>query len=192
MRVTSGAFRGRTLLAPPGRTTRPTADRVRQAMFNLLRHGLFFDGGERGFLDGVAVLDVFAGSGALGLEALSNGADFVSFVENARAPLAALRENAAKLGVETRCAILAVDAAKPPPPTRAHGLVFLDPPYGKGLGQAAIAALSARGWFAAGAVLVLEEAEGFVTSPLPGCEALDRRSYGETEVHLWRWNGAAP
>lgn len=189
MRITSGTWRGRPLLAPPGRLVRPTADRVRQAIFNVLRHGDFFAGGDEGFLSDVDVLDVFAGSGALGLEALSNGAMFASFIENARPSLAAVRENVAKLGAEAVSAVIAADATKPPPASRAHGLVFLDPPYGKNLGETAIVTLGARGWFSPQALIVLEEAEGAVTSPPPGCIALDTRAYGDTQVHLLRWHG---
>jgi 16S rRNA (guanine966-N2)-methyltransferase len=187
MRITSGAWRGRTLVVPSGRLVRPTSDRVRQAMFNLLRHGDFFAGGDEGFLSGVAALDVFAGSGALGLEALSNGAAFATFVENARPSLASLRENIANLDATETSAVIAVDATKPPLATRAHNLVFLDPPYRKNLGETAIMHLGARGWFAPDAVLVLEEAEGAVTSPPPGCALLDTRRYGDTEVHILRW-----
>jgi 16S rRNA (guanine966-N2)-methyltransferase len=190
MRITSGAWRGRTLGAPAGRAVRPTADRVRQAIFNRLRHGPFFAGGEGGFLEGVAVLDGFAGSGAFGLEALSNGAAAARFLENARPSLAALRANIARLGAEATAGVIAVDATRPPPAPAPHALAFLDPPYRQGLGEAAIAALGARGWFAPSALIIWEEAEGAVTSLPAGCEALDRRRYGDTAVHFLRWAGS--
>lgn len=186
MRITSGAWRGRRLIAPPGRLVRPTSDRVRQAIFNLLRHGGFFDGGDDGFLNGVAVLDVFAGSGALGFEALSNGASFASFIENGRPSLLALRENSAEIGATNTSAVIAADATKPPQAPRTHGLVFLDPPYGKNLGEIATVTLNARGWFARDAILVLEEADGVVTAPPPGFAALDTRRYGDTAIHILR------
>lgn len=182
MRIIAGRHRGRVLSAPPGEATRPTADRVRQALFDMLWHAAW--GGRTAVQDQLA-LDVFAGTGALGLEALSRGADHCTFIENDRAALAALRANIAACREEPRSAVLAVDVARPP---RAHvpcGLVFLDPPYGKGLIPRAVAALEAAGWIAPGAILIAETGEG--ESPeLPAYAPLATRSHGAAALHVLR------
>jgi 16S rRNA (guanine966-N2)-methyltransferase len=125
MRIVAGTWRGRALVAPHGTATRPTADRVRQALFDTLLHAPW--GGPE-TLEGAHVLDVFAGTGAFGLEALSRGASHVTFVENDRAALTALRANIAACRAKERCTVLAVDALAVPP-GEAAGIVFLDPPY---------------------------------------------------------------
>jgi len=152
MRIVAGRWRGRTLAAPPGRDTRPTADRVRQALFDMLLHAPW---GGRAAVAGAAVLDAFAGTGALGLEALSRGAGSAAFMESDPAALAALRANIAACRAEASCTVLAADATRPPPgqPSR---LLFLDPPYGRDLVPRAVAALRAAGWIAPGALLVAE------------------------------------
>ncbi len=164
MRIVAGAWRGRALTAPaepraaaagpgaPGATTRPTADRARQALFDRLMHAPWAG---RAVLQGARVLDAFAGTGALGLEALSRGAAEAVFMEQDRAALAALRANVAACGAEARCRVLAADVRRPPPGA-ACSLVFLDPPYGQGLVEPAVAALDAAGWIGAGALLVVE------------------------------------
>lgn len=152
MRIIAGAWRGRRLQAPAGSATRPTADRVRQALFDMLLHAPW---GGRDVLAGAAVLDAFAGTGALGLEALSRGAAGASFIERDRAALAALRANLAACRAEAQARVLEADAAHPPPGTPC-GLVFLDPPYGEGLVARAVAALGAAGWIAPGALILAE------------------------------------
>jgi len=152
VRIIAGAWRGRALAAPPGETTRPTADRVRQALFDRLMHAPWAG---RAVLDGAAVLDVFAGTGALGLEALSRGAGTACFIEQDRAALAALRINIAACRATERCRVVAADARRPLAGT-ACGLVFMDPPYGADLAGPALAALRAAGWIAPGGVLLLE------------------------------------
>ena len=121
MRVTSGEFGGRKLVTPPGLTTRPTTDRVRQAVFNSLTHG--------GMLDGAVVADLYAGSGALGIEALSRGAERAIFVERDRSALEALRENIAALGIAERSTIVASDVLAWVPAMRGIDIAFIDPPY---------------------------------------------------------------
>ena len=152
MRIISGAWRGKVLAAPAGATTRPTADRVRQALFDMLWHA---EWAGREAIEGAQVLDVFAGSGALGLEALSRGASFVEFLENDGAALAALRANIAACHATERCRITAGDACRPPR-GQAGKLIFLDPPYGKGLVPRAVAALHGAGRIAADTLLVAE------------------------------------
>jgi 16S rRNA (guanine966-N2)-methyltransferase len=179
MRIVGGQWRGRRLAAvgrgDAAARLRPTSDRVREAAFNLLAHA------HGDPVPGARVLDVFAGSGALGLEALSRGAREATFVEQGRAGLALLRENLRLLGAEAR--VVARDARRPGPGAP-HDLAFLDPPYGRGLGEAAMAALSRQGWLAPGALLVWEE--GAELPPPEAFEALDRRRYGETVVTVLR------
>ena len=130
MRIIAGRHRGRKLVAPAGAATRPTADRVRQALFDMLWHAPWAG---RSAVDGALVLDAFAGTGALGLEALSRGAAHATFLETDRAALGALRANIAACREAERCAVLPADATRPPRAARACTLVFLDPPYGEDL-----------------------------------------------------------
>ena len=179
MRIVGGAWRGRRLAAvgkgDPKAQLRPTTDRVRENLFNLLSHGYPDD------LEGAQVLDLFAGTGALGLEALSRGAARATFVEHGRAALALLRANVAALDAPAR--IVARDARRPGPGTP-HGLLFLDPPYGRALGEAALPALAQAGWIAPGALVVWEEAAPPV--PPPGWTPLEARRYGDTTVTMLR------
>ena len=180
MRIVAGAWRGRPLVAPPGGTTRPTADRVRQALFDMLLHAPW---GGRGIVEGARVLDVFAGTGAFGLEALSRGAAHATFVEQDPAALAALRANIATCRAQDRCEVLAVDALALPAGEPA-GLVFLDPPYRQGLLPAAIARLQAVHRLAPGAVMVVETARD---EPLPAIgELLAERAHGAARLSVWR------
>jgi len=185
VRIIAGRHRGRSLVAPPGDATRPTADRVRQALFDMLWHAPW--GGRTTIQDQLA-LDVFAGTGALGLEALSRGADHCTFLETAKPALAALRANIAACQEEARTAVLAVDATRPPKARVACGLVFLDPPYGQGLVERAVAALEATGWIAPGALVVAEAAQQDVLV-LPGYERVATRSHGAATLHVLRAPG---
>ena len=154
MRVIAGQWRGRALLAPEGDTTRPTADRVRQALFDRLMHAPWAG---RAAVTGAAVLDVFAGTGALGLEALSRGAATAVFMEQDRAALTALRANIAACRAGERCRVIPGDARRPPPGTPAD-LVFMDPPYAADLAAPVLDALRQNGWVRPGALLLLETA----------------------------------
>jgi 16S rRNA (guanine966-N2)-methyltransferase len=185
VRIIAGRHRGRTLVAPPGDTTRPTAERVRQALFDMLWHAPW---GGRTTIQDQLVLDAFAGTGALGLEALSRGADHCTFIEKGRPALAALRANITACGEDARSAVLAVDATRPPPARVACGLVFLDPPYGKGLVESALAALAAAGWIAQGALVVAEAGQAEVLD-LPGYAPIATRSHGAATLHVLRAPG---
>lgn len=180
MRIVAGAWRGRTLVAPAGTATRPTADRVRQALFDMVLHAPW---GGRDVVVGARVLDAFAGTGAMGLEALSRGAGFVVFMERERAALAALRANVAACRAEAQCQVLAVDALAPPR-GETCGLVFLDPPYGQGNVPRAVAALSRAGWIAPGALLVAETSRAEGLDRLG--EFLAERVHGAARVTVWR------
>lgn len=179
MRIVAGAWRGRALAAPAGRTTRPTADRVRQALFDMLLHAPW---GGRDVLNGARVLDVFAGTGAFGLEALSRGAAHASFIENDRAALAALHANIAACGAQQLSDVLAVNALAVPP-GEAADLVFLDPPYHQELVPRAIARLHAAGRLAPGALVIAETARN---EPLPVAAPLAERSHGAARINVWR------
>ena len=180
MRIVAGLWRGRTLIAPPGTATRPTADRVRQALFDMLLHAPWAG---RETLEGTHVLDLFAGTGALGLEALSRGAAHATFVEQNRAALAALRANIAACRAQDRCSVLAIDALAIPRGTPA-GLVFLDPPYGQDLVRRAVARLHAADRLAPGALLVAETGRN---EPAPTAhKILAERSHGAAQLSIWR------
>ncbi|HJM51511.1 MAG TPA: 16S rRNA (guanine(966)-N(2))-methyltransferase RsmD [Alphaproteobacteria bacterium] len=184
MRIVGGKHKGRRLAAPAGREVRPTSERVREALFNILAHGGFGEG----LPQGAKVLDVFAGSGALGLEALSRGAAQVSFIENDRRALALLRQNAEAFGSD-RVAVYQRDATQPGPVPAAPGLpadlVLLDAPYGQDLGEVALEALWNGGWLArAIACVELSSRESFAVPA--AFELLDERRYGGTRLLILR------
>lgn len=178
MRVVGGKHRGRGLTAPTGSDTRPTTDRTREALFNILAHADWVE------IEEACVLDAFCGTGALGLEALSRGARSAVFMDLGRAALEATRANVAALGETEAATVLRADATRPPRARDPATLVFLDPPYRRGLAAAALVALSAAGWFAPGAAVVVEEAAdaGFV--PPKGFSLIDRRCYGGTTIYF--------
>jgi 16S rRNA (guanine966-N2)-methyltransferase len=155
-KLIAGAWRGRRLAAPAGRETRPTGLRARQAAFDMLLHAPW---GGTPFLRAARVLDVFAGTGAYGLEALSRGAAGAVFFERAPAALAALRRNIAACRAEAVTQVIAGDVLAPPQGTP-HRLVFLDPPYGEDYVPRALAALAAQGWLAPGALVLAELGPG--------------------------------
>jgi 16S rRNA (guanine966-N2)-methyltransferase len=182
MRIVGGKHRGRKIEAPPGLEVRPTSDRAREALFNILIHGhLSADGTSP--LAGARVLDAFAGSGALGLEALSRGAGHALFIDRDAKACAAIRANAKALGETDNVTVIPGDATKPPPrPGAPCSVVFLDPPYSRDLASPALAALAARGWIADGAVCVVELAiNDGITLPT-GFTLLDDRRYGKARL----------
>jgi 16S rRNA (guanine966-N2)-methyltransferase len=180
VRIVAGKYRGRRLAAPEGRDLRPTADRTRESVFNILQSRL------EGGMVGRTVLDVFAGTGAYGLEALSRGAAHATFIENAPASLAALKDNIRALGVHTETTVLQQDAtgATAPPPVAGApcAVVFVDPPYDQGLGVPALIRLAAQGWIADGATVVVEVARKEPFVPPQGFEAVAERTYGAARV----------
>ena len=186
MRITSGRFRGKPIRAPEGRATRPTSDRTRQAVFNILEHAPW-----SATLQGARVLDLFAGSGALGLEAVSRGAAFCLFVETDEAARGAIRDNVEALGLFGATRIHHRDATdlgpRPASAGAAFGLVFLDPPYAAGLGGRALAAVSAGGWLEPDALCVLERGTGEPPLAAAGFDLLDKRAYGVAEVSFLRF-----
>jgi 16S rRNA (guanine966-N2)-methyltransferase len=187
MRVVGGRLKGRNLASPSSRDIRPTADRLREAIFNILHHA--YDNP----VDGARVLDLFAGTGALGIEAVSRGARFALFVDNGAEARALLRSNVEALGLGGVTKVFRRDATRlgPAQPVEPFSLVFLDPPYRMGLGEKACIALREGGWLTPGALLVVEEAEAAEFATPEGFEALERRAYDDTEFTFLR-EGAGP
>lgn len=185
MRIVGGRYRGRRLAAPPGADIRPTADRVREALFNILTHGGAGLGGEDVVRD-AQVLDVFAGTGALGLEALSRGAAHVTLMDNDAAALDACRANVRALGAQATVTVLSGDALRPVRAAEPCTLVLMDPPWRGGGAEAALAALDAAGWIAPGAACVVElSAKEPFASP-DGFTMLNERRYGAARILILR------
>ena len=183
MRIVAGKFKGRDIKGPASGATRPTSDRVRESIFNILAHGI------EGFeLEDVRVMDLFAGTGALGLEAISRGAKYCCFVEEDAGARGVIRSNADACGAIGQTRIWRRDATDlgPCAPQTPYGLVFADPPYGKGLGENAIASVLKGGWMAAGGVVVLEETARIVVTEVVGLALLDAREYGDTQVRFFQ------
>jgi 16S rRNA (guanine966-N2)-methyltransferase len=189
MRIVGGRHRGRRLIAPPGDAVRPTSDRAREAMFNILSHGKFAAAGSL-FAD-EDVLDAFAGTGALGIEALSRGAARAAFIETDRAALSALRRNLAALDEEDSGDVFAGDATRPPRATYPCALAFLDPPYRSGLAEPALVALTEMGWLAPAALAVIELAAREAFSAPAGFAMIDERKYGPAKLIFLRREGVA-
>lgn len=186
MRVVAGLFRGRTLAVPPDERTRPTSDRVREAIFNILAHGSI---GLK--LEGARVLDLFAGTGALGIEALSRGARLCLFVEEDPAARGIIRTNVEAFALTGVTRVWRRDATRlgPAGQNDRFDLVFADPPYGKGLGEAALASAAEGGWLIDGAIAVIEERAGVEIAWPAGFEPIDSRQWGGTAVHIARYSG---
>jgi 16S rRNA (guanine966-N2)-methyltransferase len=177
MRIVGGRLRGRNLQAPKSQAIRPTADRLRESLFNILMHAY----GDP--LTDARVLDLFAGTGALGAEALSRGASFALFVDQGAEARALLRANVEALGLGGVSKVYRRDATKlgPVAPLDPFSLAFLDPPYGKGLAGQALASVRSGGWLIPGALVVVEEAAEAHFEPPEGYRELERRSYDDTE-----------
>ena len=189
MRIVSGSFRGKTLTAPKGEATRPTSDRARQAVFNILEHAAW----SKGVRD-LRVIDLFAGSGALGFEALSRGAAFCLFVETDAAARGAIRENVEAMSLFGVTRVHRRDATdlgvRPGADGPAFELAFLDPPYARGLGEQALERLAAGGWLAPGATVIFERGAAEPHVDVAGYEVLDVRDYGAARVHFLRFGAA--
>ncbi|NNF24759.1 MAG: 16S rRNA (guanine(966)-N(2))-methyltransferase RsmD [Rhodobacteraceae bacterium] len=185
MRIIGGTWRGLTLASlgkgDSAAHLRPTSDRVRESLFNLLQNGPYDDP-----VEGARVLDLFAGTGALGLEALSREARCACFVDSGAKAGALLAENIARTRSGDRARALRRDALKlGPNPEEPFGLIFVDPPYGKGLGERALLAAARGGWIADGALIVFEEGK-LIAAP-DGFTLLDHRRYGDTHIHILRY-----
>ncbi|MBU1325905.1 MAG: 16S rRNA (guanine(966)-N(2))-methyltransferase RsmD [Alphaproteobacteria bacterium] len=185
MRIVAGSLKGRAITAPEGQGTRPTSDRARQAIFNILEHAPWAEG-----LDGARVIDLYAGSGALGYEALSRGASFALFVETDDAARGAIRENMDAYGLFGRSRVHRRSATdlgpRPGSAGEAFTLAFLDPPYRQGLGEQTLARLLEGGWLAPGALVVFERGVDEPEIETPGYERLDAREWGAARVLFLR------
>jgi 16S rRNA (guanine966-N2)-methyltransferase len=192
MRIVGGSHRGLKLQAPPGSDIRPTTDRIREALFNILAHGRYGEAGQ-GLPRDARVVDAFAGTGALGLEALSRGAEHVTFLDTSPAALDLIQANTAACREQNNATILRGDATNPPPCTGAPcDLAFLDAPYNRGLAAPALAALATGGWLRPGAVAVVELAAKEVFDVPPGYSVTDDRNYGATRLLILEWNQPLP
>jgi 16S rRNA (guanine966-N2)-methyltransferase len=216
IRIIAGRWKGRRLAVPPGLATRPTSDRARQALFDMLWHAPWAG---RAAVEGARVLDAFAGSGALGIEALSRGATEAVFIEHDAAALRVLRENLGALGGGPHPAlsrrervlrptggkpspsgrglgeglaarVIAGDATAPPAPPFAATLAFLDPPYGQGLAARALVALAARGWCADGALVCIETGREETLDPA-GFTPLADRTHGKARLRVLRFSAGS-
>lgn len=190
MRIVAGSLKGRAIVTPEGQNTRPTSDRARQAIFNVLEHAPWADG-----LHEARVIDLYAGSGALGFEALSRGAAFCLFVDTDDGARGAIRENMDAYGLFGRCRVHRRSATdlgpRPGSAGEAFTLAFLDPPYAKGLGEQTLARLLEGGWLAPGAVVVFERGSDEPEIDTPGYERLDARDYGAARVLFLRASEAS-
>jgi len=183
MRIIGGRFGGRTLAAPKSQNVRPTSDRLRESLFNILAHGYDDDP-----ITGVRVLDLFAGTGAFGLEAMSRGAAFALFIDDGAEARALIRQNVEALGLGGITRIFRRDATRlgDVHPNEPFGLVFLDPPYRKGLAEKSLVSLRDGGWVTPGARVIVEEAADAGFAPPQGYAEIERRRYDDTEFTFLR------
>lgn len=178
MRIVGGKFKGRKLVAPDGQDTRPTSDRARESIFNILEHQSW---GRKALRDG-RVLDAFSGTGALGLEAFSRGAAHVTFMDNDEKAMRCLMQNAKDMG-DRHCLVpVRVDVTQPPQASEPCSLVFMDAPYSAGVSETALSALIDKGWMNAGTLCVVEVAKKSKWQSPSSFNELDRRKYGTAEV----------
>ncbi len=185
IKVGAGKHRGRTLATPEGLDTRPTASRARESLFNILAHANWRPDGTSPLID-ARVLDAFAGSGALGIEALSRGAAHATFLDSDANAIKAIGENLRKLGETATAKVIRGDVTRPPPSKEACDLVFLDPPYRSGLVAPALTALAEAGWMKVGTVATVELANNEELIPPAGFESLDERRYGAAKIVILR------
>jgi len=188
LKIIGGKHRGRSIATPEGRTTRPTSNRARESLFNILTHASWTDDGTSPLVD-ARVLDAFAGSGALGIEALSRGAAHTTFLDSDPTAIKLIGENLRKLGETAAAKVIRADAMRPPPGREPCDLVLLDPPYRSGLAAAALTALAEAGWLKSGTTVTVELANDEDLIPPPGFEAIDERRYGAAKIVILRRSG---
>ena len=183
MRIVGGEFRGRSLAVPKSNEIRPTADRTRESLFNILSHAY------SEAIDGTRMMDIFAGTGAVGLEAASRGCRHVLFVESSVEGRGLLWENIDALGLHGRARILRRDATDlgSVGNLEPFNILFADPPYGKGLGEKAFAAAAKGGWLVPGALAILEERADITVSPPADFLFLEERTFGDSKMHFFRY-----
>lgn len=192
MRIVGGQHRGRVLQAGPDQRIRPTSERTREALFNILAHNPAYQSRRGPLPVGRRVVDVFAGSGALGLEALSRGAEHVTFIDHSAESLKIIRLNVVNLKEISRTTLLQRDAQNPGPAPQPCDLAFLDAPYGSGLSAPVLSALAQQGWLADKAVCLVEVGADESISPSKDFTLLDERVYGAAKVYFLTWTRPGP
>jgi 16S rRNA (guanine966-N2)-methyltransferase len=185
LKIVGGKHRGRAIATPEGEKTRPTSSRAREALFNILIHANWSDDGTSPLID-ARVLDAFAGSGALGLEALSRGAAHATFLDSDPTAIKLIGANVAKLGETATVKVIRADVTHPPPSREGCELAFLDPPYRSGLAAPALTALAEAGWLKPGALATVELANDEDLITPPRFEAIDERRYGAAKIVILR------
>lgn len=185
IKVVGGRHRGRSIATPEGDTTRPTSSRARESLFNILTHASWRDDGTSPLID-ARVLDAFAGSGALGIEALSRGAAHATFLDSDAAAIKLIGENLRKLGETANAKVIRADATRPPASREGCDLAFLDPPYRSGQAAPTLAALVEAGWLKPGAIATVELANTEDMLPPPGFVPIDERRYGLAKIVILR------
>lgn len=185
MRIVGGTLRGRNIASPQHEGLRPTSDRVRESLFNILAHGV-----DEFELEGARVIDLFAGTGALGIEAISRGAAFCLFVDSDAEARALIRTNIETFGLTGVTRIFRREATDlgPVGTMAPFNLAFLDPPYEKGLGEQALVSLNEGQWLVPGAIVVLEERAGIAVALPPSLAQIDQRTYGDTQILIARFS----
>lgn len=186
LKIVGGKHRGRSIATPEGTTTRPTSSRARESLFNILTHAQWRDDGTSPLID-ARVLDAFAGSGALGIEALSRGAAHATFLDNDATAIRLIGDNLRKIGEAANAKVIRADATRPPPSREGCDLAFLDPPYRSGLAMPALTALAETGWLAPGAIATIELANTEDLVMTTGFEPIDERRYGAAKIVILRY-----
>lgn len=186
LKIVGGKHRGRSIATPDGQTTRPTSHRARESLFNILMHAGWREDGTSPLVE-ARVLDAFAGSGALGIEALSRGAAHATFLDSDATSVRLIGENLRKLGETAAAKVVRADATRPPPSREGCDLLFLDPPYRSGLAAPALAALAENGWVASGAVATIELGNTEDLVAPTGFETIDERRYGAAKIVILRY-----
>ena len=176
MRVISGKYKGRTIECPKGNRIRPTSDMVRSAVYNILNN--FVD------WENANLLDVFCGTGAFGIEALSRGAKFVGFIDNHRESVEFTKKNLQRIHTENNTYVYSYDATQLPKADRAYDVIFIDPPYNSGLIGKVLNGLKNGGWINAGARIILEESDKENVGAMPGFKVVNDRRYGNTKLYI--------
>jgi 16S rRNA (guanine966-N2)-methyltransferase len=186
IKIIGGKHRARAIETPHGSETRPTASRAREALFNIVMHAGWRDDGASPLVD-ANVLDAFAGSGAMGLEALSRGAAHVTFIDNDARAIKTIGDNLRTLKETANAKVVRADATRPPPSREAYDLVFLDPPYRSGAAVPALTALAEAGWIANGTIATVELANNEDMGDAAGFEQIDERRYGAAKILILKY-----
>jgi 16S rRNA (guanine966-N2)-methyltransferase len=186
LKIVGGKHRGRSIATTEGLTTRPTSNRARESLFNILMHAQWREDGTSPLVE-ARVLDAFAGSGALGIEALSRGAAHATFLDNDATAIRLIGDNLRKVGEATNATVVRADATRPPPSREGCDLVFLDPPYRSGLAAPALVALAENGWLAPGAIATVELGNTEDLEPQSGFKPIDERRYGAAKIVILRY-----